>query len=115
MRNNNNNPHAGRNYREDVRRYECVEERNLNLRKKRSKQRLENLLNEIKGCTHEEIERFERIFVERRGRAAAHVVLAPIGTAQPSDPRSRCLEISFDVPLYCSVTRLTKDLSRVHR
>ena len=115
MRNNNNNPDAGRNYREDVRRYERVEEGNLNLRKKEIKAEVENLLNEIEGCTYEEIERFERIFVERRGRAAAHVVLAPIDTAQPSDPRSRCLKISFDVPLYCSVTRLTKDLSRVHR
>ena len=33
---------------------------------------------------------------ERRGRAAAHVVVAPIDTAQPCNPRS-ISEISFDV------------------
>ena len=54
--------------------------------KERSKQRVESLLNEIEGCTDEELERFDSIFVERRGRAAAHVVVAPSGTAQPLTP-----------------------------
>ena len=62
-----------------------------------SEQRVESLLNEIEGYTDEELERFECIFMERRGRAAAHVVVAQIGTAQPSNPRSCCSEISFDV------------------
>ena len=33
----------------------------------------------------------------RRGRIEAHAILAPIGTDQPSNPRSRCSEISCDV------------------
>ena len=37
------------------------------------------------------------MIIERRDRAAAYVVVAPIGTAQPSNPRLRCSEISFDV------------------
>ena len=37
------------------------------------------------------------MIMERRGRAAAHVVIAPIGLAQLSNPRWRCSEISFDV------------------
>ena len=67
--------------------------------KERSEQRIKNFLNEIEGCTDEEHARFERIIVERRGRAAAHAIVAPIGTAlaQPSNSRSRCLGISFDV------------------
>ena len=54
-----------------------------------------NFLNEIEGCTDEELARFERIMVERRERAAAHAIVALIGTIQPS--KSRCLAISFDV------------------
>ena len=35
--------------------------------------------------------------MEKRGRAVAHVIVAPIGTAELSNPQSRCSEISFDV------------------
>ena len=49
------------------------------------------------SLTDGEFARLERMVMERRGRAAAHVIVAPIGTAQPSKPRSRCSEISFDV------------------
>ena len=38
--------------------------------KERSKQRIKKFLNEIEGCTNEELVRFERIIMERRGRAA---------------------------------------------
>ena len=37
---------------------------------------------------------------EKRGRAAAHVVVARTDTAQPCDPRSRIIEISFDARVY---------------
>ena len=65
--------------------------------KERSKQRLKTILNEIEGCAKEELARFERIIMERRGRAAVPAIVAPIGTAlaQPSSPRSRCSGISF--------------------
>ena len=46
--------------------------------------------------TDEEFARLDRVIVERRGRAAAHVVVVPIDTAQPCNPRSRLLEISID-------------------
>ena len=69
--------------------------------KERSKQRVESFLNELEqgtaSLTNEELARLERMIMERRGRAAAHVVVASVGTAQPSKPRSRCSEISFDV------------------
>ena len=69
--------------------------------KYRSKQRVESFLNELEqgtaSLTGEELARLERMIIEERGRAAAHVVVAPIDTAQPSNHRSRCLEISFDV------------------
>ena len=35
--------------------------------------------------------------MERRGRAAAHVVVAQIGTAQLSNPRTFCSKILFNV------------------
>ena len=47
-----------------------------------------------------EFARLERMIMERRGRAAAHVVVAPIDTAQPCNPRSSCSEISFDVHIF---------------
>ena len=40
------------------------------------------------------------IIMERRGRAAADVFVAPIDTVQPPNPRSRCSEISCDVRVY---------------
>ena len=67
----------------------------------RSKQRVESFFHELEqktaSFTDEELVRLERIIMESRGRAAAHVVVAPIGTAQPLHPRSRYSEISFDV------------------
>ena len=53
--------------------------------KERSKQRVESFLNEHEqgtaSLTDEEFTRLERMIMERRGRAAAHMVVAPIGTA----------------------------------
>ena len=40
------------------------------------------------------------MIMKRRGRAAAHVIVVPIDTAQPCNPRSRCSEISFGVHVY---------------
>ena len=76
--------------------------------KVRSKQRVESFLNELEqgiaSLTDEEFARVERLIVERRGRAAAHVVVAPIDTAQSCNPRS-CSEISFDVAVvYLTLT-----------
>ena len=69
--------------------------------KERSKQRAESFFNEFKqgtaSFTDEELARLERIFMERRGHAATRAAVAAIGTTQPSNPRSRCSEISFDV------------------
>ena len=68
--------------------------------KERSWQRIQNFLNELEGgaasLTDEGFTRFKRI-MKRRGRAAAHVLIAPSGTAQPSNSRPRCSAISFDV------------------
>ena len=51
--------------------------------KERSKQRVESFFNELEqgtaSLTDEEFARLERIIMERRGRAAAHVVVAPVG------------------------------------
>ena len=59
------------------------------LGKDRSKERVESFLNELKGgtanFTDEEFARLKRI-MESRGSDAAHVVVAPIGTAQPCNP-----------------------------
>ena len=68
--------------------------------KERSEQRVEIFPNEIEECTDEELARFERIIMERRGRAAALAIAALIDTVQPSYPRSRCSEISFDIHVY---------------
>ena len=71
--------------------------------KERSKQRIESFINELEqgtaSLTDEEFTRFERMIRERIGRAAAHVVIASINTAQPCNPRSSS-EISFDVRVY---------------
>ena len=45
----------------------------------------------------EEFARLERMIMERKDHAAAHVVVAPIGTARPSNPQPRSSEISCDV------------------
>ena len=69
--------------------------------KDRSRQRIESFVDELKqgaaSLTDEEFLRLERVIRERRGRAAAHVVVAPIDTAQPCNPRSRSSKIWFDV------------------
>ena len=73
---------------------ERVEEGSIDVRKKEIKAEVESFLNELEqgtvGLTDEELARLERMIMERRGRAAAHVVVAPIGIAQPSNPQSRC-------------------------
>ena len=70
-------------------------------KKDKSKQKVESFLDELAqgtaSLTDKEFARLERMIVERRGRAAAHVVVASIGTAQPSNPRSRSSEVSCDV------------------
>ena len=69
--------------------------------KVRSKQRVESFLDELEqetaSLTDKDFARLERMIVERRDRAAANVVVAPIDTSQPCNPRSRYPEISFDV------------------
>ena len=56
----------------------------------RSRQRVESFINELeKGTanpTDEEFTRLKRMIVERRGRAAAHVVVAPIIQPNPAAP-----------------------------
>ena len=69
--------------------------------KDRSRQRVKSLFNEpeqgIVSLTDEEFAMLKRMIVERRGRDAAHVIVAPIDTAQPCSPRSRSSKLSFDV------------------
>ena len=71
------------------------------LKKKRSKQRVESFLNELEQgtpcLTVKDIARLEFMIMERRGRAAAHVIGTPVGIAQPAKPRSHCSEILFDI------------------
>ena len=59
--------------------------------KDRLRQRVESFINELEqgtaSLTDEEFARLKRGIRERRGRAAAHVVVAPTNTAQPCDPR----------------------------
>ena len=68
--------------------------------KEGSEQWSENFLSELEGGTviliHEEFARLKRI-MERRGRAPAHAIVAPIGTTKPSNSQSRYTGISFDV------------------
>ena len=68
--------------------------------KDRSRQRVESFTNELElgtaSLTDKEFARLERMIRERRGRAAAHVVVTPIDKAQPCNPRS-CSEILFGV------------------
>ena len=69
----------------------------------RSKQRVESWFHELEqgtaSLTDEEVTRLECMIRERRGCAAAHVVIAPIDTAQLCNPRSSS-EISFGVRVY---------------
>ena len=61
--------------------------------KNRSRQRVESFIDELEQGTaslkDEEFTRPEQMIRERRGHAATHVVVAPIETAQPCNPRSR--------------------------
>ena len=72
-----------------------------------TKQSVEGFINQLErgttSLTDEEFARLERMIRERRGRAAAHVVVTPIDTAQPCNPRSCSSEISFDVCVYIEV------------
>ena len=69
--------------------------------KERSKQKVESFLNELEqgtvSLTDENLARLEHMIMERGGDTAAHVIVAPIGIDQPSNPRSRYSETSFDV------------------
>ena len=71
--------------------------------KDRSKPGVEISINGLEqgtaSLTDEEFIRLERMIRERRGRAAAHVVVAPIDTAQHCSPRSSP-EISFGGHVY---------------
>ena len=66
--------------------------------KEENTERMENLLNEIEGCTDEELARFERIIMERKwraaGRAGAPSIAVPIviAPAQLFNPRSRLVQ-----------------------
>ena len=66
--------------------------------KERSRQRVKSFINELgrgtASFTDVEFAMLKRI-VERRGRDAAHVTVAPIDTAQPCSPRSRSSKIPF--------------------
>ena len=68
------------------------------------KQRVENFFNELEqgtaSFTDEELSGLECIIIERRGRAAADAIVAPIDTAQPPNPRLPCSKISCDVHVY---------------
>ena len=58
--------------------------------KERSRQRVTNIINELDqgtaSLTDKEFAMLKRMIVERRGRDAAHVTVAPIDTAQPCSP-----------------------------
>ena len=72
--------------------------------KYRSRQKVESFISELEqrtaSLTDEEFSRLRRMIRERRGRAAALVVVTLIDTAQPCNPRSRSSEISFDVRVH---------------
>ena len=96
-------PHSGRNLSENVGRYEPLKKPILMSGKERSKERVESFINELEQgpttLTDEKFARLEGMIRERRGRAAAHVVVAQIDTAQPCNPRSSS-KISFDLHVY---------------
>ena len=68
--------------------------------KRRSEQSSKNFPNELEegtaSLTDQDFARLKRI-MGRKGHIEAHTIVAPIGTDQPSNPRSRCSEISCDV------------------
>ena len=72
--------------------------------KDRSRQTVQSFVNELEqgtaSLTDEELARLERMIVERRGRAAAHMVVAPIDTTQPCNPQSCSSKSSFDARVY---------------
>ena len=72
--------------------------------KDESRQRVKSFINELDqrtvNLTDEEFARLKRMIVERRGRDAAHMTVAPIDTAQPGSPRSRSSEIPFVARVY---------------
>ena len=72
--------------------------------KDRSRQRVKSFFNKLDqgtaSPTNEEFARLERMIMERRGRDAAHVTVAPIDTTQPCSPRSRSSEISLYARVY---------------
>ena len=78
--------------------------------KDRSKQRVESFVNELEqgtaSLTDEEFARLERMIREGSDRAAAHVIVAPIDTAQPCNPRSSS-EISFEMYVF-----ICRDITR---
>ena len=92
-------PHARTNNREYVGRLKRVKGDNFEVSKHRLRQRVERFINELEqgtsSLTDEEFARLERMIKERRGRAAAHVAVTPIDTAQPCNPQPRSSEISF--------------------
>ena len=97
-------PHTGTNYREHVGSSERVKRDNLDVRKIWFKAEGREFINELEqgtaSLTDEEFARLKRMIVERRGRDAAQVAIAPIDTAELCSPRSRCSEISFDARVY---------------
>ena len=46
-----------------------------------AEQRYKSIQNEFEGCTDREAKRFERIIMERKGRAVMPAIAAPIVTA----------------------------------
>ena len=62
--------------------------------KYRSRQRVKSFINELEqgtvSLTDEDFARLKRMIVERRGRDAVHVTVAPIDRAQACSLRSRC-------------------------
>ena len=69
--------------------------------KERSSQRVMSFMNELDrgtaSLTDKKFAILKRMIVERRGRDAAHVTVAPIDPAQPRSHRSRSSKVSFDV------------------
>ena len=69
--------------------------------KERSSQRVMSFINELDqgaaSLTDGEFAMLKRMIMERRGRDAAHVTVAPIDTAQPCSHRSSSSEVLFGV------------------
>ena len=88
-----------------------VEKEKTTVEKEMAKQRSKIFQNELEGrkarVEDGEFHRLERIITEKRGRSAVPATIAPIGKAllQPSNPRSHCSGISFDVRVCVFVWR----------